>query len=356
LRKLLKQLALLLRRHADAAIGNLDDDAVAAVLLPLPRFDGDAAALSAPLGLRPDLEDAAEYARHEKSAATRRAYGSDFASFRAWCEAKDLIALPAWPETVAAFLASEAKRGVKASTIGRRVAAIRYAHKLAGHDEPPTNSEIVKATVRCIRRTLGAAQVRKAPATADRIVAMAMVAPRADLKGLRDRALLLLGFAGAFRRSELVALDVADLEFCDGGMRVRIRRSKTDQGGAGATIAIVGGSIACPVKAVRAWLEASGVTTGPLFRSIAKGGRISGERLSDRTVANVVKAGAGRVGLNARDFSGHSLRSGFLTSAALRGASIFKMMDVSRHKSMDTLRGYVRDADLFRDHAGAGLL
>jgi integrase len=168
--------------------------------------------------------------------------------------------------------------------------------------------------------------------------------------------LLLLGFAGAFRRSEFVALDVADLEFCDGGLRVHIRRSKTDQEGAGATIAIVGVSIACPVKAVRAWLDASGITTGPLFRAVAKGGRISGERLSDRTVANVVKAGASRVGLNARDFSGHSLRSGFLTSAALRGASIFKMMDVSRHKSMDTLRSYVRDANLFRDHTGAGLL
>src|SRR5262249_44870384 len=160
-----------------------------------------------------------------------------------------------------------------------------------------------------------------------------------------DRALLLLGFAGAFRRSELVALDVADLEFCDGGLRVHIRRSKTDQESAGATIAIVAGSIACPVKAVRAWLDAAGIAAGPVFRSVGKGGRLSSARLSDRTVANVVKVGADRVGLNAADFSGHSLRSGFLTSAALRGASIFKMMDVSRHKSMDTLRGYVRDAD-----------
>jgi integrase len=137
---------------------------------------------------------------------------------------------------------------------------------------------------------------------------------------------------------------------------VHIRRSKTDQEGAGATIAIVGGSMACPVKAVRAWLESSALAAGPLFRSIGKGGRIGARRLSDRAVANVVKASANRVGLNAADFSGHSLRSGFLTSAAGRGASIFKMMDVSRHKSMDTLRGYVRDAELFRDHAGAELL
>jgi integrase len=178
----------------------------------------------------------------------------------------------------------------------------------------------------------------------------------ADLKGLRDRAILLLGFAGAFRRSELVALDVGDLEFCYGGLRVQIRRSKTDQEGAGHTIAIVPGSIACPVRAVRAWLEASKITAGPLFRPIAKGGRIGTERLADYTVVRVVKASARRVGLDPKLFAGHSLRSGFLTSAAGRGASIFKMMDVSRHKSMDTLRGYVRDAELFRDHAGAGLL
>jgi site-specific recombinase XerD len=131
-----------------------------------------------------------------------------------------VAALPAGPETVAAFLAAEANRGVKASTIGRRVAAIRHAHKLAGH-EPPTNSEVVKATLRGIRRTVGSPPTRKAPATADRIVAMARM-PDAGIKGLRDRALLLLGFAGAFRRSELVALDVADLAFCDGGLRATI--------------------------------------------------------------------------------------------------------------------------------------
>jgi integrase len=206
-----------------------------------------------------------------------------------------------------------------------------------------------------IRRTVGAVPVRKAPATADKVVAMAALAD-ADLKGLRDRAILLLGFAGAFRRSELVALDVGDLEFCEGGMRVHIRRSNTDQEGAGHTIAIVPGSIACPVKAVRAWLEASKITAGPLFRPMAKGGRIGAERLADHTVVRVVKASARRVGLDPKLFAGHSLRSGFLTSAAGHGASIFKMMDVSRHKSMDTLRGYVRDAELFRDHAGAGLL
>jgi site-specific recombinase XerD len=306
-----------------------------------------------PTRLGPDLEDAATYATAEKTSATRRAYHSDFSLFQAWCEGKGVTALPSTPETLAAFLAAEAKRGAKTSTISRRLAAIRYAHKLAGH-ESPSNSEAVKATIRGIRRSLGSAPVRKKPATSDKIVAMAD-ALGCDIKGLRDRAIILLGFAGAFRRSELVTLDVRDLEFCIGGLRVTIRAIKTDQEGQGTTIGIVIGSTACPVAAVRTWLEAAKITEGPVFRSIRKGG-IVGKRLSGRSVADVVKSCVRRTGLDAADFSGHSLRAGFLTSAAGRGASIFKMMDVSRHRSVDTLRGHVRDADLFRDHAGTGLL
>ena len=158
---------------------------------------------------------------------------------------------------------------------------------------------------------------------------------RTDLKGLRDCALLLLGFAGAFRRSELVALDIADLQFCAGGLRVTIRRSKTDQEGLGATIAIVPGSAACPIRAVHAWITASKISDGPLFRPATRNGKISKRRLSGRAVAEVVKKYARSGGLKATDFSGHSLRSGFLTSAAARGASIFKMMDVSRQTRPD---------------------
>jgi site-specific recombinase XerD len=307
-----------------------------------------------PAALKPELEEAAGYARLDKSAATRRAYRSDFDLFRAWCEAKHVAALPAEAKIVAAFLAAEANRGVKSSTIGRRLAAIRYAHKLAGH-EPPTNSEAVKATLRGIRRAAGSAPARKAPATADRIVVMVNKAG-SDTKGLRDRALLLLGFAGAFRRSELVALNVEDLQFCDAGLRVTIRQSKTDQEGVGATIGIVSGSTACPVDAVRAWIETGRIAEGPLFRPVTRKGKVSRHRLSGRAVAELVKTYARRAGLKAADFSGHSLRAGFLTSAAAHGASIFKMMDVSRHKSVETLQGYIRDAEMFRDHAGTGLL
>ena len=211
--------------------------------------------------------------------------------------------------------------------------------------EPPTNSECVRATLRGIRRTVGAAPVRKAPALAEM-----------SLKGLRDRALILLGFAGAFRRSELVALDIADIEETDAGLRVTIRRSKTDQEGHGQTIAIVRGGETCPVKAVRIWIAAAGIESGPLFRPVAKGGRLGAARLTDKSVCDIVEAYAAHLGLKPADFGAHSIRSGFLTSAARRGASVFKMRDVSRHKSMDVLQAYVRDADLFRDHAGAGLL
>jgi site-specific recombinase XerD len=176
------------------------------------------------------------------------------------------------------------------------------------------------------------------------------------LIGLRDRALLLLGFAGALRRSELVGLNVSDLKDTKAGLCLHIRASKTDQERLGQIIAIAHGKTTCPIKALRGWLAAAHVKQGPVFRSKSKGGRVSNNRLSDRSVAEIVKAHAKRIGLDPTSISGHSLRAGFLTSAAQRGASIFKMMDVSRHKSMDTVRGYVRDTELFEDHAGTGLL
>ena len=279
----------------------------------------DANALPATLG--PEIESAAEYARAEKAVSTRRAYRSDFTLFRSWCEAKHVPALPATPEAVAAFLAAEANRGAKVATISRRLAAIRYAHKLAGH-EPPTNSEVVKATLRGIRRTAGSAPARKAPATADTVLAMVAEAGT-NLRGLRDRAILLLGFAGAFRRSELVALNIAELEFCAGGLRVTIRKSKTDQEGLGTTIAIVPGCAACPIRAVRAWINAAKISDGSVFRAVTRNGKISNRRLSGRAVAEIVKNYARRAGLDAADFSGHSLRSGLLTLASRCGTSTY---------------------------------
>jgi site-specific recombinase XerD len=301
-----------------------------------------------------EIEAAADYARAEKAAATIRAYKTDFAIFEAWCVERLTSSLPAAPEALCAFLAFEANRGISPSTLGRRLAAIRHAHRLAGL-EPPTDGERVRATMRGIRRCCGAAPVKKAPATADKVIAMGVMAD-GRLASLRDRALLLLGFASAMRRSELVALDVGDIEETPDGLRVTIHRSKTDQEGRGAMIAVPRGTMACPVAALKAWLEAAGITAGAVFRPIAKGGRVQDFRLSDRSVAAIVKACATRVGLDPRQYSGHSLRSGFLTSAAARGASMLRMADQSRHKSMDVLRGYVRNSEIFKNHAGAGLL
>jgi site-specific recombinase XerD len=175
-----------------------------------------------------------------------------------------LCALPAEPAAVAAFIAAETARGIKCATLGRRVAGIRHAHKLAGLASP-TDDERVKAVMRGARRTLGVAPVKKSAATSDKVLAMVAAGTR-GLAGKRDRAVLLLGFALAARRSELVALDVADLEECPDGLRVTIRRSKTDQEGAGTVVAVCRGSIACPVAAVRDWVTAAGITEGPLFR------------------------------------------------------------------------------------------
>jgi site-specific recombinase XerD len=307
-----------------------------------------------PTTLRAALETAADLASNEKAPATRTAYASDFRIFERWCAEHGLAALPADPAAVAGFIADEASRGVKASTLGRRIAAIKYRHKTAGAASP-TDDERVKAVVRGARRTLGVAPRKLTAATAETTIGMSTLTRR-GLAGKRDRAILLLGFALAARRSELVGLDASDIEECPEGLRVRIKKSKTDQEGVGATIAVCRGSITCPVAATLEWLKAAGITEGPVFRPIRKGGKVTDRRLSAKAVCEIVKNHAGKLGLNAADFGAHSLRAGFLTSAAAKGASIFKMMDVSRHKSVDTLRGYVRDANAFRDHAGAGLL
>lgn len=300
------------------------------------------------------LQAATKYIEAQLADATRRAYRSDAKVFADWCAGRQHQPIPATPETVAEFLASQADDGVKPATLRRRVAAIKFAHQAAGLDSP-TSSMTVSATLKGIFNRVGVKPNRKAPATAPRLREMIQYCPDSQI-GLRDRAMLLLGFAGAFRRSELVALTVSDLEETPNGLRVTIRKSKTDQQGAGQTIAILRGDVHCPIQALQTWLQAAGISEGYLFRSIGKGGRVSQNPLSTKSVAQVIKTHASQAGLKAEDYAGHSLRSGFLTSAAENGANLFKLMEVSRHKSVETVRGYVRNADLFKGHAGAGLL
>lgn len=300
------------------------------------------------------LAAAATFVLAQHAPATRRAYRSDWAGFTTWCTARGVAPLPAAPELVAAFLAAEAACGVKTATLARRVAAIRYVHAAARH-EPPTNTELVRATLRGIRRTVGSAPQQKRPLLVPQVIAMAAACPT-TLTGLRDRALLLLGFAGAFRRAELAALTVVDLESVPEGLRVTVRRSKGDQEARGYVVPIVRGAQACPVTAVAAWRAAAGLEEGPLFRRIRRGDRVTATGLTPHSIAQCVKAAAVRAGLEAATIGGHSLRAGFVASAAVAGKSLLRIADVTRHRRLDTLRGYVRRGEEFRDHAGEGLL
>jgi site-specific recombinase XerD len=302
-----------------------------------------------------DRERLAHYFAARHADATLRAYRSDWALYAAWCALRGLLALPAAAETVAAYLAYEAANGRQVSTIRRRVAAIRLAHRLCDY-EPATNTELVRGTLRGIARTHGAAPRQKAPALAERLRDMLDTLDARTRQGLRDRALLTLGFAGALRRSELAALRVADLEEVPRGLRVHVRQSKTDQEGMGQVVPVIRGEAYCPVQAVRDWLTAAAIAEGPVFRRMYRGDVVSGAPLSPHSIAAVVKRCALAAGLDPDDYAGHSLRSGFMTSAALAKASLFKMMEVSRHKDPKTVMIYVRRSAEFQDHAGEGLL
>ncbi len=312
-------------------------------------------AVTSALALEEADRAAGDFMKASKSSATRRAYQSDARHFSAWCARHGLGPLPASADMVAAYLAAIAVSGLKASSITRRVAAIAFVHRMAGYD-PPTSNEAIKAVLSGIRRSIGTSTTRKAPATAELVKSLLAIMGD-DLHGLRDRALLLLGFAGALRRSELVALDVADLEETAEGLLVHIRRSKTDQEGAGDFVSVPFGSRLLPVRALKDWLAAAGITEGPIFRPIRRGGNaVEAGRLSDRAVADIIKARAHAVGLDPATLSGHSLRSGFVTSALAHGADMLKVMDVTRHRQVNTLKAYDRRAKAFKQHAGEAFL
>ena len=244
----------------------------------------------------------------------------------------------------------------KTSTLQRRLAALSQAHQAAGQTahEVPTKHATVRAVMSGIRRTKGTAQRGKAAAVTAVVRAMVEGAPD-RLLGLRDRALLLLGFSGAFRRSELVALDVEDLEFTGDGLVVTQRRGKTDQEGEGRKIGIPFGGRpdTCPVRAVREWLDAAAVVFGPVFRSVNRHSQVQPGRLSDKAVAIVVKRHAPSAGLDPARYAGHSLRAGLATAAAAAGASERSIMNQTGHRSVPMVRKYIRDGQLFRENAAA---
>lgn len=300
---------------------------------------------------------ARKYARMSRAKSTWRAYFSDWQQFESWCGAVGLMTLPAKPETIAMFVASQAAGGLSPSTLTRRLAAIRLIHLGAGHPSPHNTIQVIEV-MSGIRRNWGKPPNRKAPALVEDIKKMVDAVEPDTKKGLRDRALILFGFAGAFRRSELVGLNTWNLEERCEGVKVTIEKSKTDQEALGQVIAIVRqpDSPYCPVQALQDWLTNAEIQNGALFRRMYRGDNVGTAHLSPQSVAMIIKDYANKVGLDSAQYSGHSLRRGFLTSAARNRANIFKMADHSRHKSLDVLRQYVQEGEMFENNAGDGLL
>jgi integrase len=304
------------------------------------------------LALDDTVSKAQELLRHSLAQNTRRAYAADWRHFSSWCQANHRINLPALPETVSLYLTILSEKA-KVSTLTRRISAISQAHQVAGFDSP-TQAPVVRQLMKGIRRTLGTAQVEKTPVKVEHLRTIMAGLDAERLIDVRDRALLLVGFAGAFRRSELVGLDIEDLEFNENGLVVHLRRSKTDPEGQGRKVGIPYGSTpaTCPVRALKAWLAVLPGTEGPLFRGVDRHGRIHPLRLTPQSVALVVKKRTAKEGI-AGDYAGHSLRAGLATAAAAAGVPERAIMAQTGHRSLNTLRKYIREGSLFLENAAA---
>jgi site-specific recombinase XerD len=311
-------------------------------------------------GVTATLEDLAGQAHGFMEAAkapnSRRAYRSDWRHFESWCRSHGLASLPAMPETVALYLTALASDH-KPATLQRKLTSITKAHQAAGCPTPASmQNAVVSETFKGIRRSLGTAQPGKEPLLTPDILKMLEVLDD-GLLGCRDRALLLVGFAGGFRRSELVNLDLDDVTETADGLVIRVRRSKTDPEAKGTSVALPYGSTAatCPVRSYCAWIAASAIQAGPVFRAVDRHGRISEGRMNAGSVARLIKRAAEGAGLDPASYAGHSLRAGFATQAFLNGAAEVSIMRQTRHKSLTTLRKYIRDRSLFRDNPAAKL-
>ena len=297
-----------------------------------------------------DLSEAVTgYVRDSLAENTRRAYQSDLRHFEVWGGS-----LPASPETVAAYLAAHADR-LSVTTLSRRIAALATAHQARGLDNP-IRSELVGATLRGIKRKRRRPPLQVKPLLRDDLLSV-LDAIGNDIKDLRDRALLLIGFAAALRRSELVALDVADVENVRRGIVLHLRHSKTDQDGQGHNIAVpYGRNRWCPVACLDAWLSASGIVEGAIFRPVDRHGHIRAARLSGEAVSIVVRERIAAAGLDPVGYSGHSLRAGLATSAAQAGVPAWRIKAQTRHTSEAMLAHYIRQGELFTDNAAGALL
>ena len=293
--------------------------------------------------------------QNSKANNTVRAYKSDFNDFGIFCAQNGFKSLPSEPKIVSLYLTHLSTKDAKISTLKRRLVSIGVIHKLKGHYLDTKHPSIIE-NIMGIKRRKGSIQKSKKPMLISYLKLIINVIDQLnkdDIKKLRDRSIILIGFSGGFRRNEIVSLDYDDLDFVPEGLKINIKRSKTDQFGEGFTKALpyFDSSQYCPVVSLKNWIEISGITKGPLFRRFVKGSKLSEKRLTDQTVALLIKEYLNLAGIDSKNYSGHSLRSGFATSAAESGVEERSIIAMTGHKSAEMVRRYIKEANLFKNNA-----
>jgi len=293
--------------------------------------------------------------QNSKANNTVRAYNSDFNDFGLFCVQNGFKSLPTEPKIVSLYLTHLSTKDAKMSTLKRRLVSIGVIHKLKGHYLDTKHPAIIE-NIMGIKRRKGSVQKGKKPILINYLKKIVNVIDQQDkenIKKFRDRSIILIGFSGGFRRNEIVSLDCDDLDFVPEGLKINIKRSKTDQFGEGFTKALpyFESSKYCPVVSLKNWLEISKITSGSVFRRFIKGSKLSENRLTDQTVALLIKEYLNLAGIDSKNYSGHSLRSGFATSAAESGVEERSIMAMTGHKSTEMVRRYIKDANLFKNNA-----
>ena len=293
--------------------------------------------------------------QNSKAINTVRAYKSDFNDFGLFCARNGFKSLPSEPKIVSLYLTHLSTRNIKMSTLKRRLVSIGVLHKLKGHYLDTKHPSIIE-NIMGIKRRKGSVQKSKKPLLINNLKKIINVIDKEknhEIKKIRDRSIILIGFSGGFRRNEIVSLDYDDLELVHEGLKINLKRSKTDQFGEGTLkgLPYFENSQYCPVVSICKWIEISKIKSGPLFRRFNKGSKLSDNRLTDQTVALLIKDYLKLAGVDSRNYSGHSLRSGFATSAAESGAEERSIMAMTGHKSTEMVRRYIKEANLFKNNA-----